>query len=507
MGEGSKRIVLCSDGTGNQGGVGEDSNVYKLYSAVELRHADLEQLKFYDNGVGTNNNKIIRAVSGAFGFGFGRNVRDLYEFLAKHYRPGDEVYFFGFSRGAATVRAVTGFIDACGLVDLDMFPEVKGDPIGTDLLIWDIFRLYERRLSNPEKAAEFKKNKAIHHPEFAPDGNLRIKFLGVWDTVSALGFPQDWSIVVEKFFALADRLSDYVFPHLFYNYRLNDSIEFAYQALSIDDERETFKPRLWRHGRGRTVEQVWFAGVHANVGGGYPRTGLSNVALQWMMTKARGAGLVFQADAFKQVCEQAHELGRLYDSRSGLGAYYRYKPRDIKELAAEMDIETVKFHDTVFHRIDHGIAGYAPGNMPENIEIVTTEPPSAEKRKDIAARLKRIKKHNPERMKILEGANKFIGFRRNLYRVMVESTLILLIAAYALGPVEIPSDASVASVALSNALNFLLPDFFKNLVNYLVLRPFHLFLLVSYFAFLFYLRIYFHNEMDKIHAKARRLLL
>ncbi|MGR9071669.1 MAG: phospholipase effector Tle1 domain-containing protein [Gammaproteobacteria bacterium] len=117
----------------------------------------MEQLKFYDNGVNTNNNKIIRALSGAFGFG--RNFRDLYEFLAKHYRPGDEFYFFGLRRAAATVRAVTGFIDVCGLVDLEKFPEVKGDPIGTDLLIWDIFRLYERRLSNPEKAAEFKKTR------------------------------------------------------------------------------------------------------------------------------------------------------------------------------------------------------------------------------------------------------------------------------------------------------------------------------------------------------------
>jgi uncharacterized protein (DUF2235 family) len=106
-----KNIILCADGTGNRGGETPDTNVYRMYHAVDLHKPERgqTQITFYDNGVGTSTNKYIRAVSGALGFDFGQNVRDLYEFLARNYNAGDIVYLFGFSRGAATVRAFGGY--------------------------------------------------------------------------------------------------------------------------------------------------------------------------------------------------------------------------------------------------------------------------------------------------------------------------------------------------------------------------------------------------------------
>ena len=115
----TKNIVLCSDGTGNKGGDGTGTNVYKLYHAVKLDDPNALQITYYDNGVGTQKNKYVSGLTGAFGLGFKANVIDLYEFLARNYQPGDSVYMFGFSRGAATVRACAGMIQACGLLDID----------------------------------------------------------------------------------------------------------------------------------------------------------------------------------------------------------------------------------------------------------------------------------------------------------------------------------------------------------------------------------------------------
>ncbi len=135
-----KNIILCSDGTGNKGGSGDDSNVFKLYNAIDLRplekdgetipysdnNGEREQITFYDNGVGTQDNSVISSLSGAFGLGFRRNVRDVYEFLARNYDPGDIIYCFGFSRGAATARAFAGMLQWCGLLDRSDFQVHEG---------------------------------------------------------------------------------------------------------------------------------------------------------------------------------------------------------------------------------------------------------------------------------------------------------------------------------------------------------------------------------------------
>ncbi len=238
-----KNIVLCADGTGNKGGYTPDSNVYKMYRAVNIHDANNLQVIHYDNGVGTEKNKFLRMLGGAVGFGFGANVRNLYQYLAQEYEPGDDfpsdvsspdkIYLFGFSRGAATLRAFSGFVRACGLVD------------GRDLSNAELTKRVD---------AEFKKYKALNgkQPSILPSkekgqshGVIDIQFLGVWDTVSALGFPERTDItsigmwVLNAIFVGLGWLTDKIpfLAHQFYNYNLTDNVKFAYQALALDDAR------------------------------------------------------------------------------------------------------------------------------------------------------------------------------------------------------------------------------------------------------------------------------
>ena len=122
-----KRIVLCSDGTGNKGGVGRDTNVWRLYNMVDLSSDSTpRQIAFYDDGIGTQDMKFVKALGGAFGIGMSRNVRQLYEMLALNYTPGDEIYVFGFSRGAYTARVLTALICMCGIVKLEGYTTSPG---------------------------------------------------------------------------------------------------------------------------------------------------------------------------------------------------------------------------------------------------------------------------------------------------------------------------------------------------------------------------------------------
>ena len=125
----AKNIVLCSDGTGNKGGSGSDTNVFRVYNAVRINDIpddERQQVVFYDNGVGTSKLSVKKALGGGLGLGFRQNVRDLYEFLGRNYNDGDHIYLFGFSRGAATVRAFAGMIEHCGLVVKRAHPSDQG---------------------------------------------------------------------------------------------------------------------------------------------------------------------------------------------------------------------------------------------------------------------------------------------------------------------------------------------------------------------------------------------
>lgn len=365
----AKHIVICSDGTGNIGGKGRGTNVFKLYEAVDLRGPrqateDGEplppQIAFYDDGVGTDSLKPLKILGGAFGLGFTRNVKDLYKQLCRSYRAGDRIYLFGFSRGAFTVRTLAGLVVTCGIIDGTRMRSARE----LDRRVDEAYREYRRRYGRYLKPED---PSAVGRPLKTRDDvfdGICIEFVGVWDTVDAVGLPFDHAAEV------LDRIRRFRFP----DQKLSPQVKKGCQALAIDDERHTFHPVLWDEEgekEGTRILQVWFAGVHSNVGGGYPKQGLSLVTLDWMMTEAEAAGLRFlpsRKDDYR-FAQNVHD--KLYDSRSGPAVYYRYKPRDIGALCARQRVP-VRIHGSVFDRIIHATQEYAPGNLPRQYQAVFT---------------------------------------------------------------------------------------------------------------------------------------
>ncbi len=221
---------------------------------------------FYDPGVGTDN-LLDKISGGAFGIGLSKNVQDAYRFLVHNYADSDEIYLFGFSRGAYTVRSTAGLIRKCGLIHKEHAGRLR-----------EAFKLYRKRDADPDtqEAIDFRQNYS-RYP-------LGIKFIGVWDTVGALGIPLDPFRFLSK-----SRFE-------FHDVALSRGVDYAYQAVAVDERRGPFKPTLWEQhpqATNQVLEQVWFAGVHMDVGGGYHNSGLSDVAIVWMIDKARETGLAF----------------------------------------------------------------------------------------------------------------------------------------------------------------------------------------------------------------------
>ena len=314
----STNIILLSDGTGNSAAKLHKTNVWRVYRALDLSTAD--QLAEYDDGVGTSSLRPLTLIGGGFGVGLARNVRHLYAFLSRNYRgSGEKVFAFGFSRGAYTIRMVIGLVRNQGLVD----PELPEQPFQREVLRrWDAFRrerfrIILRRKPSPQTALrEVEKQGLV--PEF--------EFVGLWDTVGAYGLPID---------EIQHAIDLYIYPFSFSDRHLSSIVKCAYHALSLDDERRTFHPILWDEsdpGERKRIQQVWFPGVHSNVGGGYPKDGLAYVSLEWMVTKAKKLGLRFLDAHLTEIKQQADAHDQLYNSRAGLGGYYRYAPRPVTTL-------------------------------------------------------------------------------------------------------------------------------------------------------------------------------
>lgn len=368
MPENPKNIVLCSDGTGNSGGkAGEGTNVWRIFRAVDVHLDSLEQIAFHDDGVGTQSNKLLKIVGGATGLGLSRNIRQLYRDLVWHYDPGDNIFLFGFSRGAFTVRSLAGLIYACGVID-----KTKCDAKTLRDRIDEAFGVYRQVHVKQDRslAQDFRDaHSLVNHrrgDDFSDDPHaIPIKCVGVWDTVGAVGLPID---------ELTDAL-DLLFKWNFYKHDLLPCILNGFHALAIDDARHSFHPEIWDERTKKdyqTIEQVWFSGVHSNVGGGYPKDQMAMVTLQWMMEKAYDCGLRYREDLRKQFEDEANVNGKLYDSRSGLSAYYRFRPRNIGEfLKAKLPARgKPKIHASVFRRIQQTPESYAPANIPGNYDVV-----------------------------------------------------------------------------------------------------------------------------------------
>jgi uncharacterized protein (DUF2235 family) len=435
----ARNIVLFSDGTNNSSAKLFKTNVWRMYEAVDLGPTSApgrEQIAYYDDGVGTSGFKPVQILGGVFGQGLKRNVLDIYKFACRNYRPGadqvpgeesegkgDLIYGFGFSRGAFTMRLAVALIADQGLVpyvderSLDRQARAAyrkfREPVGLRYPYspMTMFRAATATAGRLWRAA-------WKFPKYETSANWRptIRFVGVWDTVAAYGGP-----IAE----ITRAIDNWIYPLSMPDYELNSRVQRARHALALDDERDSFQPLLWdevaeekliraRQDGGapdwidaRRLEQVWFTGMHADVGGGYPDESLSFVSLLWMIEEAHKAGLRTVDEITRRYHALASSLGPIHDSRSGLGSYYRYQPRrlqawveagpgdnglpeDVRRTLSLRDptitdakgrprglLTSVKVHESVIARIV-GRKDYAPFVLPASFEIV---PPGEENEK------------------------------------------------------------------------------------------------------------------------------
>jgi len=328
----SKNIIVFSDGTGQEGGESFNTNVYKLFNIVEDRTK--EQIAYYDKGIGVGWRGALGKITG---LGISRNIKDCYEFIFDNFESGDQIYLFGFSHGATTMRSLSTFIHLFG-----MLPKSRKE------LIKKAYRIY--KIKNKDKrdrnAVEFLSK---HHTMWC-----RIKFIGVWDTVAALGIPIRWIDVILDLIP--------IFKHRFQDLRLSASVENAYHALAIDDERLTFHPTLWRNDNlldYQKVKQVWFCGMHTDIGGGYKEQQVSDVALEWMIQMAQKHNLQIYHD--HKVKIKPDPNGFMHDSRGGLIAkLYRKKTRAWDNATCGRPVIHASVLDRKLNRDNTSIPEYSP---------------------------------------------------------------------------------------------------------------------------------------------------
>jgi hypothetical protein len=298
----NRRLVLCFDGTWNSVIVeSAPSNVVKLASAISTQASNgTDQIVYYNSGVGSGG-PVDRFLGGAFGLGLKSNVQRGLTFLALNYQEGDEIYLFGYSRGAYTARALAGIIGRVGI------------PYEISRLAnhWsDYCRLGElnaegRRLGSGQELDAVKEQIRLVYAQLGPTAIVpTVQCVGVWDTVGAYGIPKGYGplSLVRRFTSWSQGFRDT---------QLGSHIKLALHAVALDERRRTFEPTFWTrphfpNGAGapspptdQTVEQVWFSGTHANVGGGYADAGLSDLALVWMIARvAEETGLEFDLDFY-----------------------------------------------------------------------------------------------------------------------------------------------------------------------------------------------------------------
>lgn len=310
-----RNLVLFADGTWN----GNDNptrvtNVNLLWKMCKTSDgAESDQLVEYHTGVGTTGGIVSRLTGGAFAKGLDDNIIDAYLWLAKNYRPSDQIMLFGFSRGAYTVRSLVGMINSAGFLDL------SSDDLASDT---------RRALS--EVAFSRYRNRGVDQSQLqgvpthpTPD----IQFMGCWDTVGALGIPDEVNII-RKWFKPE--------KYRFNNTTLSDNVLVARHALSIDEKRRSYAPTLWDESDSddaRDMKQVWFSGVHANVGGGYPTRGLSDITLKWMIDEAKAVGLLLEPSYQDLLTPRPME--ELEDSRKGFFGKLKSRPRSIPNFVGD----------------------------------------------------------------------------------------------------------------------------------------------------------------------------
>ena len=345
-----KRIVICCDGTWNRPdqvdrGTPCPTNVSKMaFSVAGAGSNGAPQQVYYQTGVGTRPGERLVGLVGA---GLSRNILNAYRYLAAHYEPGDDLFLFGFSRGAYTVRSLAGLVRTCGILRREHMGELPSANT-----------LYRRR----DDAAHPREREAtLFRKTFSYEGwgdTTRIKFLGVWDTVGTLGIPLGW----------LGPISRRILRLEFHDRELSRCVENAFHALAIDERRGPFAPAIWEQPKGKNkgnqhIEQAWFAGVHGNVGGGYADARPSDIAFTWIQQHAARRGLSFDQPYLDQGVDGVG-LGALRESRTGL---YRLLPSPVRKVCVPRNGLTYEsIHPSVNERM-RIFSSYRPKNVPADL--------------------------------------------------------------------------------------------------------------------------------------------
>jgi uncharacterized protein (DUF2235 family) len=319
-----KKIVFCADGTWDK--PGKDTNVYKIYKALSTT---ADQVPYYDDGVGSDGTPIQMLTGGAFGLGLYQKIKDGYTKLAHAYEKGDEIFIFGFSRGAYTARSLAGMVAVCGLPTADFSDEV----------VETAFQAYRNKDQRAALLAQLNKTCALF--------DAKLTMVGVWDTVGALGIPAIFGGVSPLLYGFLDT-------------SLHPDVLNAYHAVAIDERRAEFPATLWTSASpGQIMEQVWFCGVHCDVGGSYPDdsdgSALSDLTLAWMMTKAAALGLEFASSVeqkYSLPMDPKLALDTKHESWNVLWAFPKKR-----SIAVDSTIA-----DSVSVRCEHD-SSYRPGNL------------------------------------------------------------------------------------------------------------------------------------------------
>lgn len=334
-----KRIIVCADGTWNrpEEDVKKDvpTNVLKFARSIQPKSSDgSAQQVFYDWGVGSYYDSVGAGITGR---GVHKNIMDGYRYIVQNYSEGDDIFLFGFSRGAYTVRALSGLINNCGILKR---PDAN--------LIQEAFNIYKKsgKANSPkgEKAIEFR-GKHSHN------NSQRVKFVGVWDTVGAMGIPI-------SFLGLFEDKDE------FYDTKLGRNVEVARHALAIDEKRSDFAPTIWEAKHGVDIKQTWFAGIHGDVGGGCKPDSNSLVAsvdaLIWMADEAGKFGLELEKFWLSQSdSDTLPKLNKSYRS------FYRLREKYIRPI--DHGRGEVLIHKSVKKRWDSD-QNYRPENLKIYIE-------------------------------------------------------------------------------------------------------------------------------------------
>lgn len=351
-----KRIAFCFDGTWNKIDGDYPTNVARVAQSISRFDKNgVPQIIYYDEGVGTTATE--RLSGGIFGHGLIEKIIEAYHFLVLNYEPGDELHVFGFSRGAFTARSFVGMIRNCGIMSRRSLNHIR-----------EAVKLYCSRSADAHPDSEtMRQFRYKHCPKLAlagdvewrrtayPDAStdlteLRIAFLGVWDTVGALGVPGHLKLLSSVF----NR------KFAFHDTDLSRVVRRARHAVSVDEKRRSFAPSMWTNlgdlnapePEKNLYQQVYFPGTHGGVGGGGPVRGLSDAALEWVFRGASDEGLAFDRDDQSPIfllrpdprCQLFNETGKkrwsIKDRLMGVGLADRKFPA--------MDRQAI--HDSLLHR-------------------------------------------------------------------------------------------------------------------------------------------------------------